>query len=221
MSNKWNDFQSSIEYEFRNNKKSFLRQPTIKKTMAVVSKGLADSIAVRLNNYQWPNESEVGSPLKISNGFTLSTCQAVWYNYLIQKHLNKTFNSITEIGGGYGNGCRVFKYYNPNIDYTIIDFPIMNEMQKYFLKENGITDTRFSPKGDMKGDLLFATHSICEIPIEEREFIKWENFNNAFVFYNPHAMNYDNDDYFNEVAKKYNGKIFNDEIRKNKKYLII
>ena len=141
---------------------------------------------------------------------------------MIEKHIKpiEKFNSIADIGAGYGNLRRIIG--NKCENYSIVDFDIMHQIQKYFLENNNVYNTNFISQNEIKeADLLFASHSICEIPIEERDFIQWDKFKNAFVYFNPTAFGLDNNKYFNGIAEEYNGKIFTDEIRPRKRYLII
>jgi len=98
----------------------------------------------------------------------------------------------------------------------------MHEIQRYFLENNNVDNTNFISQNEIEGaDLLLAAHSICEIPLEERGFIPWHKFKSVFVYFHPAAFGIENDKYFNEIAEEYNGKIFIDEVRPGKKYLVI
>tara|TARA_A100001515_G_C4588626_1_gene215361 strand:- start:2502 stop:3158 length:657 start_codon:yes stop_codon:yes gene_type:complete len=217
----WDDFLNRIETEFNSDKKTFLQRPLIKKTIACIANELCDSISSQIGTEHFIQESNIGAP-SLYKGYTLASYQHYWYIHLVEKHIKPIgdFNSIVDIGAGYGNLRRLIG--NRCENYSIVDFPIMHEIQKYFLENNNIDNTNFISQNEIKeADLLFASHSICEIPIEERDFIPWGKFKNAFVYFNPTAFGLDNDKYFNEIAEEHNGKIFIDEIRPRKKYLII
>lgn len=217
----WDDFLSKIEGEFNFDKKSFLRRTLIKQTIACVADKLCDSISSKIDIENFIEESEIGAP-RLYKGFTLASYQHHWHLHLIEKHIKSIdeFGSIVEIGAGYGNMRRIIG--TRCSDYSIVDFSVMHEIQKYFLENNNVDNTNFISQNEIKeADLLLASHSICEIPIEERDFIPWDKIKNAFVYFNPTAFGLENDKYFNKIAEEYNGKIVTDEIRPRKKYLII
>ena len=217
----WNDFLPIIEQEFNSNKETFLQRRLIKQTIACVAPDICDGISSRIGTEHFIKESEIGTPT-LYKGYTLASYQHYWYIHLVEKHIKpiEDFNSIVDLGAGYGNLRRLIGDKCKN--YSIVDFPVMHEIQKYFLENNNVSNTNFISQNEIEEvDLLFATHSICEIPIEERDFIQWDKFKNAFVYFNPNAFGLDNEKYFNEIAEKYNGNIFIDEVRPRKKYLII
>lgn len=217
----WDDFLGKIEEEFNSNKEGFLRQSLIKQTIACVSDKLCDNIASKIDTENFIGESRVGRPI-LYNNFTLASYQHHWYLHLIEKHIRpiNAFDSIVEIGAGYGNMRRIIG--TRCTDYSIVDFPIMHEIQRYFLENNNVDNTNLISQNEIEGaDLLLAAHSICEIPLEERGFIPWHKFKSVFVYFHPDAFGIENDKYFNEIAEEYNGKIFIDEVRPGKKYLVI
>lgn len=83
--------------------------------------------------------------------------------------------NVTEIGGGYGNIAKIFKLYFENINWTIIDWKIMNIIQKYYLEKNNIIDVNLCNTDNWKEkinnntNILIATHSWSEIILN-----KWD-----------------------------------------------
>jgi hypothetical protein len=218
----WDNFLPKIEKEFNFEKETFLQRELIKRTIAGGTAIACDRISSQIGTEHFVEESKIGAP-NLYKGYTLVSYQHYWYIHLIEKHIKpiENFNSIVEIGAGYGNLRRLIG--NKCENYSIVDFDIMRQIQKYFLENNNVYNTNFISQNEIKeADLLFASHSICEIPIEERDFIPWDKFKNAFVFFNPGGLaGVDNVKYFNGIAEEYNGKIFMDEIRPGKKYLVI
>lgn len=66
---------------------------------------------------------------------TASTSRYIYHSLLINKYIDKNFNSkiidIVEIGGGYGGLCYWLRVINLHIDmYTIIDLPLACKLQE-------------------------------------------------------------------------------------------
>lgn len=84
-----------------------------------------------------------------------------------------SFNKIVEIGGGFGNMCRLCKNIINFNSWDIIDIPHMLELQKYYL-ENEIYDVSninfINAHSDIKYrdviDLVIGTHSVSEFDLE-------------------------------------------------------
>jgi len=80
------------------------------------------------------------------------------------------YNTIVEIGGGYGDMCSVIHNSGFKGKYTIYDFPEINKIQEYYLTQQGINANLISDPSLLEpADLVIATWSLSEIPIEERE----------------------------------------------------
>ncbi len=94
-------------------------------------------------------------------------------------NIDLSFNNIVEIGGGFGNMCRLCKNIVKFNTWDIIDLPHMLELQKYYL-ENEIRDLSninfINAHSDIKYnniDLVIATHSVSEF--------SWDIFLNYFI----------------------------------------
>jgi len=117
----------------------------------------------------------------------------------------KSLNSVVEFGGGFGNMCKVIKNQNNQIDYTIFDFEEFNLLQKYYLNENGITDTKFCNNienlENKQYDLLVATWSLSEAPRSVREnFLRRVNISNFIIAYQGSFEGVDNNDFFSYMS---------------------
>jgi hypothetical protein len=114
----------------------------------------------------------------------------------------KNCKSILEIGGGYGDMCSVVHDMGFKGKYTILDFPEVQKIQNYYLTNQDI-QAEFATSPDDLGtyDLVIATWSLSEIPIDYRDKImekivgsdKWLVMYQAKIF-----GTIDNTDYFNK-----------------------
>jgi hypothetical protein len=90
------------------------------------------------------------------------------------------YNKIVEIGGGFGNMCRLCNNIISYNSWDIIDLPHMSELQKYYL-ENEIKDiskinfinTTQKIEYENTIDLVIGTHSVSEF--------SWDIFINYYV----------------------------------------
>jgi len=112
----------------------------------------------------------------------------------------KNCKSIVEIGGGYGDMCSVVHDLGFTGKYTIYDFPEVQTIQDYYLKKQDINANFVSDPADLEpADLVIATWSLSEIPIDFRDTImekivsseKWLVMYQAKIF-----GTIDNTDYF-------------------------
>jgi putative sugar O-methyltransferase len=84
--------------------------------------------------------------------------------------------NVVEIGGGYGGQCLVFKQWFAQTDYTIIDQPEVNELQKVYLSRTGVNANVISSdeyKDQVKDeyDLVISNYAYDELsPPARREY---------------------------------------------------
>jgi hypothetical protein len=153
------------------------------------------------------------APFKVVDDFDTSAqrCQDVAHltlNDFWPSDLKK-YNKILEIGGGYGDMCSVVHDMGFEGQYTIFDFPEIHQLQKYYLDKNGVTDVKYVTDWEdlEKYDLVIATWSLSEIPLELRENImsKIGNSTNWLVAYQENAFSgtLDNSEWF---RKKFEGR---------------
>tara|TARA_X000001382_G_scaffold42867_2_gene28892 strand:+ start:3971 stop:4663 length:693 start_codon:yes stop_codon:yes gene_type:complete len=209
MNKEWNIFKNKISQEFNYDKDSFLQYKTIRQCLCPSH----DSEQyVKLLQYvdssidKFPEISKVGNP-----EFTSVHHQHIYYMSSIEYLFKRTFESadITEIGGGFGNLCHLFKtYYNHTGEYTIVDLPELQEIQKFYLQKNKTYENViFKNKwNDCKGDLLISTFCIEEIDEESRVGIPYDMFNYVYIIYNPNAFGVSHARYFKELEDKYSDK---------------
>ncbi|MBU0958727.1 MAG: putative sugar O-methyltransferase [Nanoarchaeota archaeon] len=84
--------------------------------------------------------------------------------------------SVIEIGGGYGNFCRIFQENIPTKEYTIVDTNNMLRLSRYFLdtkkvKCNFVDTNKIESIFGKKFSLFVSNICLSEIPEEHRVFI--------------------------------------------------
>lgn len=226
MSTSWETMLQKIDSEYKNNPTSFLRQPTISKTVHPNSTALAKAYYAEMSKDSFCAEtilpqlsdSKVGNPFQVG---LLPNCSPVSINHAYQLHLLKKYagifvpqdeiSYIVELGGGYGHTCRMIKEYGYTGRYSIIDFPLMLKIQKDFLEQNGINDVGYYPL-DMEQvkpkeddtSILFASFSVNEMPMEARQHIEpyYDQYDYIFIAHNSAFDAVDNVKYFTELKDK-------------------
>jgi len=101
--------------------------------------------------------------------------------------------------------CKVIKNQNNEIDYTIFDFEEFNLLQRYYLNENNISDTKFcntiQTLENRQYDLLVATWSLSEAPRNIREdFLGGIKASNFLIAYQGSFEGVNNNEFFNYMS---------------------
>jgi len=176
-------------------------------------------------------EDDVGDPVryflypsssgnKINHVYHLS-CLENTLNIELQKIKN-----IFEFGGGYGCMARIFSNINNKISYKIFDTYIVNCLQYYYLKQNGLdvgfennkfdlinNFEKINDKVDFKNSLFIANWSLSEVPLDLRDnFVSLiGRYENIMISFQESFENIDNLKYFKNLQEnlkyKYNIKI--------------
>ena len=149
------------------------------------------------------------------------TIQHIYYFSLIQKKLgffiaSNQISFILELGGGYGNFCRLVYEYGYTGDYSIVDFLEMHSLQKHFLSyalpDNNIefhsTDNNNTFTQPKTGKSLFvATFSLNEMTIDDRNKMEkvFVEFDYLFIAYNKEIFSIDNAEYFDTLKNRLSG----------------
>lgn len=227
MSNLWtDDFLPKIMREYETHKDSFLRQPTISKTMHPQIKNLAAWYYTELLNdvnfskaIEILPQEEVGYPIRFKERDKIShlSLQHLYQMKLMQDEwggifVPTYFNTISEIGGGYGNFCRLCHQLGFSGQYEIADFPGINVMQREYLKKHDITPSFVGPLDSFRSlsrkitppSLLLGTFSISEMPIEDREdlFPVYLSYTHIFLAFTRTFGNIVNYPYFEKLADR-------------------
>jgi len=216
----WCEFLKSIESEYRKHPADYLQQPTISKCLHPSGRKWFDGYFQELKEDSVFRDvltrvidGDVGRPIRYSEFDHLSpvTVQNVHQLYMIAKHLDVSIidndiSCVVDVGGGYGNLCRITRQLGYIGRYVIADFPIMAEIQSDYLSGNGILDVEFMPLDMSKikpqsKSMLIATYSISEMPIEARRQIEphYKSFDYLCFVYNNSFDGVDNIEYFSQL----------------------
>jgi len=213
----WEKMLNNIEREYENHPRDFLRQPTIARAVHPNISNLAKAYYKKASTDQWLKDHtrklkdpKLGNPVRQANEMSLITVQSMYYIYLMIQHFGMnpiTENlNVTDIGGGYGNMARIFRTLGSAGDYDIIDFPVMHKIQKDYLNHCKIDDVNFKSleEDNLEGDLLIATFSMNEMPLEDRKIIenKIEGYDKIFIGHNRQFDGIDNVEYFRALKKR-------------------
>lgn len=110
------------------------------------------------------------------------------------------YSEIVEIGGGFGAMAYAVRALGYGRPYKIVDFPIMHEIQQWFLKKTlGKINVEFFSLDDLEvspGALLLSTWGLSEIPLEDRERVINNPFAGVLIASQSHFEAYDNKSYF-------------------------
>lgn len=152
-----------------------------------------------------------GNPSTI-DGYSMSTLRCLEYMKHLEKYVNvNEINSVTDFGSGYGNFCRVWKIFNPNVKYYNVDLEEMLDLQKDYIrntvenKENiyYITHNQLD-QVDTNKSLFLAAYSLSECSLDVRKEVEpfLKKYDYIMIIYNEMFNNeYDNVKYFNDIKK--------------------
>lgn len=126
------------------------------------------------------NENWIGIPdqfkhfLRVASDFDTSMQRIQNVAHLLICNFNKedisSYNSIVEIGAGYGDMCSVIHAMGFKGKYTIVDIPEIWPIQKFYLNKQNINpEFSFEDDNVTHADLVIATWSLSETPLEYRE----------------------------------------------------
>ncbi len=202
----WDNFLKDISEEFKN-KEHFLKGSTISRCIHPK----IDSInaikyldAVSRLEFLKP-DPQTGSPTHSIDKFSLVTLQSSLYLKTMIKKCNNldVIDEIHDIGGGYGNMAWTLKNYGYNKKYIIYDFPVMQDIQRYWLGEQDI-EVEYRSLAELdpgENSHLIGTHSINEMDLSDREKIPFDRFKSFFIAHNKIFNEIDNIKYFSNLAK--------------------
>jgi len=216
MKNPWSNFKINIQNEFVFNRENFLRQPTISKTIHPLWPSLHNRY---YKDIDWTDEncvrakdSNVGNPWTQTDGYSLSALQNIYHHQMINRKFDtkeQEFDTIVELGCGYGSHCLFMNNVGFGGRYTMIDFDIMQKMQNYFLRSSGAKNFKMKPLADSSFEtsgksLLIACFSLDEMPLVDRKIVEnnIDNFDNLFIAHGIKFSNIDNAAWFNEFEKR-------------------
>ena len=236
----WKDWLKNIENEFGDGAGGWLRKSHIRRTVHPNDGGRNIYDTVKDHEYfNLAADPSVGKPDKKfpkKNGSHSKTAvQSVYHITKLQKHLNvnpKDLDTVTDIGAGYGHLCYTFRRCGFMGEYNLIDFGVMHKMQSCFLSQTGFEGTfrKISQLNEIEKkpkNLLFASYSINEMPMDERKRIEpfYRDYKYIMIVYKSNAdFGVDNRSYFNtlltELQISHNTKIVDDQLCKNDRILL-
>ncbi len=218
----WDSLPQQIIAEWKQFPQSFLRQKTISRVLHPNQQKLAQLYYAELLKSQFyqdvlrpqTSDSRVGTPhqFELLPQASPLTIQHMYYLNLLHVELGfsvpKSVSHIVEIGGGYGNFCRLVKRLGYNGRYIIADLEEMLELQKDYLCANDISGVEFSPL-DMPAllpqqsatSLLIATFSVNEMPLPTRQALEpyYRHFDYLLFAHNRSFDGVDNIAYFENL----------------------
>lgn len=143
---RWQDYYKQLEGIDVN---KFYEHPVIKKTICMDSEedfiGEAKEYKKEIDKiYNKLDEHPLLKTLiKTGNKFSKGTELYIVEAAMIMRRFPEFFTDnkvVVEVGCGYGGLCRIIKFMNPDLEYILIDHPLMLNIAKNFLKDfNKIT----------------------------------------------------------------------------------
>jgi hypothetical protein len=227
--NPWDDYLDAIVTELNQAPATFLRQPTISRTMHPNQQDLARAYFGELQGDTFfmqhilPRLAEppmgnpylcdflpFASPSSMQNAYFLALYRRLFGVFVP----DSAITHVTEVGGGYGNLCRMLRTFGFGGSYTIIDLPDMHKLQQHYLAHvlpapaaaktvyGGIDDASLTPPS--RNSILFGTFSINEMPVALRDQIAshFGQYGHIFIAYNRHFDGVDNLAYFKDIEKR-------------------
>ena len=212
----WEDMLIDIKREFQT-KENFLQHKTISKTISPNHQGNTQKHLDYVNkNDYFLNEilpkvvdTGVGNP-GLTKGYSQGTAQHCHYLMIMLDHLHlkiTDFDHISDIGGGYGNFYRMAKMLGYKGKFDIADFPIMHEIQEYYISKHNLDLPNFNNIQDLNPvskSILFGFHSINEMPLSDREILeeKYYLYDHVMILYNDKFDGIDNVEYFKNLKDR-------------------
>lgn len=208
----WNDICNSVQEKMDKDPSKFYDWPEIRHTMLVTNAPwIYDELHYLFNdNYMrdWAYivpDFTIGEELRSMNNIT--TQNTIHHCYSLakwQKFSNKKIkdlNHIVEFGGGYGNTCRLARVMGFKGKYTIIDLPVFQKLQQYYLSNYNIEeDVEWKEPEEIEGgDLLIAQWSLSETPLSERKKVLDLDFKHYLIAFQEKFEDIDNVSFFSNL----------------------
>ena len=203
--NSWDEYRISIATEFSGNPTGFLRETTISRTL---HPNETEQALLRLNEMKkrcfdrerilpFLYDTPFGDPY-LCDFFPLASPNTIHKGYhlsMLKRHLNifvDDLDFLADFGGGYGNFCRVVHNLGFAGKFTIVDFPDMHIIQKFYLEHTtpgmDLYDIDWISVSDIESytvpdnrSLFVATYSLNETPLNVRG--KIEKFLSSFRYF--------------------------------------
>lgn len=236
----WHDFCANLTNAMLSrDPREFLRWPVIQQTMFVAQAAYLDcEFAYLRNRPSWSAslkagciETRVGSPPPYRR-YPWTSGNTVHHLFHICRFIDATgavignVDHVFELGGGYGNFCRLMFALGFSGRYCIFDLPPFSALQDFYLSAVGLlkggtngqdrnagdinltTDRyqaeRFMQRASGHNSLFVATWSLSEMPISDRAWIERSlpSFRNILLAYQGEFEGVDNYAYFDVVKSQ-------------------
>lgn len=143
------------------------------------------------------------------DGHTQATLRSVFYIRQMEKYFDPwKVDYLLDFGPGYGNNARVWDTLFSTPKIVLCDLEILHPVSKYYLDTHGITAEwihmgEIEEPPNAKNSLFFATHSLNECTLPEREtVVPWLGaFEHVYIVYNQFFNGMDNRQYFEHLAQ--------------------
>lgn len=218
---------------------NFLQWAVVKDTMNVTNaKFILEEIEELKNTHSWESkwkkiikeERICGQPPFIF--YPKSSGNTIHLTYVVSKFYEKADTSmkdvdfIFEVGGGYGNLCRIIHKLGFKGKYIIFDMPVFSFLQKFYLKSAGLSIVKNITNNNEHGiylinneksiekikalytfeknkSLFLATWSLSEMPLNIRSLFSniFSKFGYFIIGYQDKFGEVDNKEYFKDIQK--------------------
>ena len=161
--------------------------------------------------FEMIKDPEYGNPPTIDE-YSMSTLRCLDYMRYLERYVDlKEINNVIDFGSGYGNFCRIWKIFNPDVAYYNVDLEEMLEVQRDWI-ENTVENKedihyithRQLDQVDTNKALFIAAYSLSECSFDVRKEVEvyLKDYDYIIIIYNKMFNNeYDNVKYFNDIQE--------------------
>lgn len=220
----WEEQSRKIHEAYFGNTDNFFKEPVVQLHIASPDLRLGKFIVKALKKTEVGieflgkiSDSPLGGPIRIPQFQSISPTTATHIANLV--HIEEVLGlnlrvprKIIEFGGGYGGLARCLKLTHSAHEITIVDSPLMTDIQFDFLRNttpiNQNFDVCFREKItslDGEFDIFNASFSLSETPFDTREevldFLR-ARCKNFLIIFQKSFLHYDNESYFYDWISK-------------------
>lgn len=179
--NPWEKWGKEIIKEYLESPNKFLRKKQISRTMHPAGNYQAywNVVRNRKDLIRAAKDSKIGEPrLWKETECSFVSLQNILYRTIMEDNGLIEFDSITEIGGGYGNNARFQRNLKFDGPINLLDIFPVSRIQKEFCERNELENITFDSvsentiKPTTENALLYSTFALSEMPFDQREIVK-------------------------------------------------
>lgn len=201
---------------------NFMNFQEVHATMLVLDKNLAEEELAYIKEKAYLNYDELLKD-EVLGDYHPQKIHSLYHLFKFIENGGKVpkTGSIVEIGPGVGCMIDILKKVGFKGTYFIIDSPVLNKIQQYYLQKNGSLDSvEFQAPKLNKISMLIGTWSISEIPLENRLVAEYNASQYLLAYGDVFNGEVDNRNYFKEFSdSRENVKWATVPIRGEQKYL--